>query len=118
MTPTDTLRDMWAHHAWADAEHWRAFEAFPAALKDAALFERLHHLHLTQSAWVWAISDRRLEFVFTKPGDFTAEALKSFARATTRPWRSLRRRRNRSWSAGSASHGLLIHRFNSAYVRV
>ena len=79
MPPTDTLRDLWAHHAWADAEHWRAFEAFPAAFEDAALFERLHHLHLTQSAWAWAISDRRREFVFSKPGDFTAYALKDFA---------------------------------------
>ena len=79
MAPTDTLRDLWAHHAWADAEHWRAFALFPAALTDAVLFERLHHLHLTQSAWVWAISDRRREFVFSKPGDFTPGALKDFA---------------------------------------
>jgi uncharacterized damage-inducible protein DinB len=81
MPTTDTLRDLWAHHAWADAEHWRAFEAFPAALEDAACFGRFHHLHLTQSAWVWAISERRGEFVFSKPGDFTARALRDFAMA-------------------------------------
>ena len=81
MPTADTLRDLWAHHAWADAEHWRAFEAFPAALADAALFERLHHVHLTQSAWVWAISDRRREFLFSKPGDFAPGALRDFAMA-------------------------------------
>ena len=79
MSATDALRDMWRHHEWADAEHWRAFESFPAALGDALLFERLHHLHLTQSAWVWAIGDRRQEFVFSKREDFTAVALKDFA---------------------------------------
>jgi len=80
MSATDTLRDIWRHHAWADAEHWRVFEAFPAALADAALFERLHHLFLTQSAWVSAIGDRRLEFVSSKPADFTtAVALKDVA---------------------------------------
>jgi len=112
MTPTDTLRDMWAHHAWADAEHWRAFEAFPTALEDAALFERLHHLHLTQSAWVWAISDRRVEFVFSKPGDFTADALKHFAMgnhqtlaiAATQDESELERRISIPWFADPPLH--------------
>jgi uncharacterized damage-inducible protein DinB len=64
------LRDLWNHHAWADAEHWSAFAAFPCALEDRSLLERLHHLHLTQSAWVWAIGDRRDEFVFSTATDF------------------------------------------------
>lgn len=72
-------RDIWAHHAWADAEHWRVFEAFPAVFLDAALFERLHHIHLSQRAWVWAIGDRGREFTFSTPGDFTPAALKDFA---------------------------------------
>ncbi len=80
MPTADILRDIWSHHAWADAEHWRAFEAFPIVFQDSALFSRLHHLHLTQHAWVWALGDRREAFVFTTPGDFTAEALKAFAR--------------------------------------
>ena len=42
MSATETLRDIWAHHAWADAEHWRAFEAFPMALQDGDVFARLH----------------------------------------------------------------------------
>jgi uncharacterized damage-inducible protein DinB len=70
MADTSILRDLWNHHAWADAEHWCAFAAFPLALEDKALLERLHHVHLTQSAWVWAIGDRRDEFVFSNPTDF------------------------------------------------
>jgi uncharacterized damage-inducible protein DinB len=77
---SSTLRDLWNHHAWADAEHWRAFSELPAVFEDRALFERLHHLHLTQSAWVWAIGDRRDEFVMSSPTDFVpALALKEFA---------------------------------------
>ena len=64
------LRDLVNHHEWADAEHWRAFTALPLVLEDNALLERLHHLHLTQSAWVWAIGDRRDQFVFSKAADF------------------------------------------------
>jgi hypothetical protein len=70
MADVSVVRDLWKHHAWADAEHWCAFAAFPVALEDRALLERLHHLHLTQSAWVWAIGDRRDEFVFSNPTDF------------------------------------------------
>jgi uncharacterized damage-inducible protein DinB len=80
MAESPTLRDLWNHHAWADAEHWRAFAALPAALEDQALFERLHHLHLTQRAWVWAIGDRRDEFVMSKATDFVpALRLREFA---------------------------------------
>ena len=70
MAEGSVLRDLWNHHAWADAEHWGAFAAFPRALEDRSLLERLHHLHLTQSAWVWAIGDRRDEFVFSNTTDF------------------------------------------------
>jgi len=28
------LDELYAHQEWADAEHWRAFEAHPAALAD------------------------------------------------------------------------------------
>jgi uncharacterized damage-inducible protein DinB/GNAT superfamily N-acetyltransferase len=81
MPAPDTLRDLWAHHAWADAEHWRAFEASPRALEDAALFSRLHHIHLTQSVWVWAIGDRRQDPVLSTPGDFTPGTLEDLAMA-------------------------------------
>jgi uncharacterized damage-inducible protein DinB len=45
---SEWLRELYGHQAWADAEHWRAFEAHPASLADPTLLERLHHLHLVQ----------------------------------------------------------------------
>ena len=74
------VRDLLRHQAWADAEHWRAFESFPGALDDEALFTRLHHLHMTQSAWVWVVGDRGDEFVFSNATDFVpAVTLRAFA---------------------------------------
>jgi hypothetical protein len=35
------LDELYAHQEWADAEHWRAIEAHPAALADKAIRERL-----------------------------------------------------------------------------
>jgi uncharacterized damage-inducible protein DinB len=64
------LRDFYGHHAWADAEHWRAIEAHPPACEDAALTTRLHHIHLVQRAFLWAIGDRAADFVLTTPADF------------------------------------------------
>ncbi len=46
------LRDLYSHQAWADAEHWRAFEKLPRALEDASLLKRLHHIHFTQRAFL------------------------------------------------------------------
>lgn len=46
------LRDFYRHQAWADAEHWCAFEAHAGALEDPALRERLHHIHLVQRAYL------------------------------------------------------------------
>ncbi|MGA9362746.1 MAG: hypothetical protein WBW16_00070 [Bacteroidota bacterium] len=34
----DLLLDLYAHQAWADAEHWRAFEAKPGALHKTLQF--------------------------------------------------------------------------------
>jgi len=44
------LEELYAHQEWADAEHWRAFEAHSTALKDKALYERLHH-NSSSAAW-------------------------------------------------------------------
>ncbi len=44
----DLFRDLFRHEAWADAEHWRAIEANPAAAADAAIRERLNHIHIVQ----------------------------------------------------------------------
>ena len=46
------LRDLYGHQAWADAEHWRAFEALPAALEDAEIRSRLEHLFQAECAFL------------------------------------------------------------------
>lgn len=75
------LDELYAHQEWADAEHWRAFEAHPPALADRAVRERLHHIHLVQSAFLWVVGRRRPQFVITKPEDYTKIGdLKAFAR--------------------------------------
>jgi uncharacterized damage-inducible protein DinB len=74
------LRDLLQHQAWADAEHWRAFDAHPAALEDAALRERQHHIHLVQSGFLWVVSDRSRAFQITTPQDYARpQALRQFA---------------------------------------
>jgi hypothetical protein len=49
------LRDLYEHQARADAEHWRAIEKHPPAREDAAIRNRLHHLHLVQRLFIWAV---------------------------------------------------------------
>jgi hypothetical protein len=39
------LDELFAHQAWADAEHWLAFEAFPAALAKTIRERLLSHSH-------------------------------------------------------------------------
>lgn len=51
------LRDMFRHQAWADAEHWRAIEATPAARDDDAVRHRLHHIHLVQQHFMWIVAN-------------------------------------------------------------
>lgn len=75
------LHELYSHQEWADAEHWRALEAYPAALADRALRERLHHIHLVQSAFLWVAGPRTVPFVMTKVEDYTNMTdLKGFAR--------------------------------------
>jgi uncharacterized damage-inducible protein DinB len=75
------LHELYAHQEWADAEHWHAFQAYPAALEDRALRQRLHHIHLVQSAFLWVVGPRTVPFVMTKVEDYTNMAdLKAFAR--------------------------------------
>lgn len=74
------LDELYAHQQWADAEHWRAFEAHPAALKDKALFERLYHIHLVQHGFLWITGPRTSEFEYKKIEEFAdAAALKKYA---------------------------------------
>lgn len=77
---TSYLDELYAHQAWADAEHWRAFKAHPAALADKAIRERLLHIHLVQHAFLWVTSPKRSEFLFKKLEDFPSMAdLKKYA---------------------------------------
>ena len=81
MVMNPLLRDFYGHQAWADAEHWRAIEALPAARADKAIRDRLHHIHLVQRGFRWVVGDRETPFAFTKPEDFASlRDLRSYAR--------------------------------------
>jgi len=75
------LDELYTHQEWADAEHWRAMEAHAPALADRAIRERLHHIHLVQSAFLWIVGPRTAQFAVTKVEDYPDMAhLKAFAR--------------------------------------
>ena len=75
------LDELYAHQEWADAEHWRAFEAHPPAFADNVIRERLHHIHLVQHGFLWVTDAQRAEFAFKKLEDFPSMAdLKQYAR--------------------------------------
>jgi uncharacterized damage-inducible protein DinB len=67
---TTYLHELYVHQEWADAEHWRTFECYPAALADQAIRTRLHHIHLVQSAFLWVVGPRTAQFVITKVEDY------------------------------------------------
>ena len=78
-----TLQDLLRHQAWSDAEHWRAIEAQSAARGDEVIRKRLHHIHMVQRLFIWAVGDRKSEFSFGKPEDFkTFHELRTFARGS------------------------------------
>jgi len=75
------LDELYGHQEWADAEHWRALEAHAPALADKAIRERLHHIHLVQSAFLWVVGPRTEQFAISKAEDYPNMAdLKAFAR--------------------------------------
>jgi hypothetical protein len=75
------LDEPYVHQEWADAEHWRAFEAHPTALADKAIRERLLHIHLVQHGFLWVPSPQRSEFAFKKLKDFPTTAdLRNYGR--------------------------------------
>jgi uncharacterized damage-inducible protein DinB len=77
------LRDFCGHQAWADAEHWKAIEAHPPSADDPALRQRLHHIHLVQRVFLWAVGDRATDLTVTTPEDFPVlTALKAYARGS------------------------------------
>jgi uncharacterized damage-inducible protein DinB len=64
------LLELYGHQAWADAEHWRAIQAHPAALSDPAIRKRLVHIHLVESAFLWLVGPRHAEFAAFEVADF------------------------------------------------
>jgi uncharacterized damage-inducible protein DinB len=77
------IRDLCVHQLWADGEHWRAIEAHPPAAADAAIRARLHHIHLVQRAFSWAVGSRATGFSVTTADQFSSIAeLKIYARGS------------------------------------
>ena len=65
------LLDLYRHQEWADAELWRAYEAHGVALTDKALWERLHHIHQVQKAFLLiARGDDVGNMKWSKPSDY------------------------------------------------
>jgi uncharacterized damage-inducible protein DinB len=78
----NVIRDLYAHQAWADAEHWKAIEASPAALADDAIGRRLFHIHQVQRFFRWAVGSRDRTPALAKPEEFPdAAQLKAWGRA-------------------------------------
>src|ERR1700752_907560 len=78
----NVLQDLHAHQAWADAEHWKAIEACPAALADAAIRGRLYHIHQVQQFFKWPIGARDGAPPLRKPEEFPDHgALKAWGRS-------------------------------------
>lgn len=74
------LRDLYGHQVWADAEHFRAIGAHPAARDDKAIRVRLHHIALVQRAFLWMVGDRQEAFVITKAEDYSSfDAVRAYA---------------------------------------
>jgi uncharacterized damage-inducible protein DinB len=83
MVMNPLLRDFCAHQAWADAEHWRAIEGHPPAAQDEVIKNRLHHIHMVQRAFMWAVGDRATGLAVTNAGEFASLAeLKAYARGS------------------------------------
>ena len=73
------LDDLYPHQAWADAEHWNALEKWSGALEDAEIRARLHHIHLTQRAFLSIV--RGEPVTIRSLGEFSdMAALKEYAR--------------------------------------
>jgi hypothetical protein len=81
------LDELYAHQEWADAEHWRVLQGNAAALADRAIRERVHHIHLGQSAFLWIVGTKTAQFSMTKAEDYpNMEDLKAFGRRIHSEW--------------------------------
>jgi len=76
----ELLHDMYLHQVWADAEMWKALESHPGALENDAIQNCLHHIHLTQHAFLSIVSGK--ELVRKRLEDFSnMSELKEYAKS-------------------------------------
>jgi len=76
----ELLHDLYGHQTWADAEHWKSLESWPSAIRDEAICKRLHHIHLTQRAFLSIVRGEPL--TIKRLEDFPdMAALKDYAHA-------------------------------------
>ena len=61
MSYRDTVVDLYRHQAWADATMWSAVMASTAATTDAAIQERLAHIHLVQRVYLQGWQGREFD---------------------------------------------------------
>ncbi len=66
MNMISLINDLFRHMHWADSLMWKSAFETPEAVEDRAIRERLHHIHLSQNAWlrIW-----RGETVDAKAGE-------------------------------------------------
>ena len=77
----ETLRDLYAHQEWADAEHWSAIESCAPALSDGELHQRLQHLHLVQRGFLKIFKAEHVNLREELQKELPLSDLKSVARA-------------------------------------
>src|SRR5262245_30327067 len=77
------LRDLYDHQFWADAEHWNALAGHAPTHDYQAIRNRLHHIHIVQRAFFWAVGGGATPFEFSKADDFaTLDSLRAYARGS------------------------------------
>ena len=94
----DTLRDLWAHQAWADAKLWGALLAHEAAHADTVLRERTLHVHQAQEAFLgFALGE---EIDFDRTDGFTAlPSIRDYGRSVLERGSSLLAGSDPAWVA-------------------
>ena len=86
MEITSSINDLLSHMEWADALVWTTVLSSPVAASDAALRDRLHHVHGTQHAFlqVWlGITSETPPKGFSETGDLARWARQYYAQLGT-----------------------------------
>ena len=77
--------DFYGHQQWADAEVWKALEAFPSSLEDDDVRKKFHHIHLVQAAYLAIVTNT--ELVRKKLEEFSSMAeLKTYGITHHKLW--------------------------------